>query len=160
MRAALLLAIAAGGAAAAAMAQAPTAEPLTPREQALQQALIAAQRDAAEQRRLAGEARDQAALLATCREKNARLVTIGEELIRAYEQRYRGSHYLPFQVGRRKFEAELQATGDRIYDNRLDAQPRQPAPAASAAPAGTPPAGDTPSDSGTTAPTTREPSQN
>lgn len=112
--------------------------PLTPREAALQQALIAAQRDAAEQRRLAAEAKDQAALLAACREKNERLVGIGNELIAAYEQRFRKSNFGPFQIGRRKLEAELQATGDRVYDNKLDATPR--AAASPASESGTAPA--------------------
>ena len=102
----------------------PAADALTPREAQLQQALIAAQRELAEQRRLAAEAKDQAALLATCREKNERLVGIGNELIAAYEARFRRSNFGPFQIGRRKLEAELQATGDRVYDNKLNAQPR------------------------------------
>lgn len=83
---------------------------------------------------------EQRAALTQCRERNARLVAIGNELIAAYDERYQRSRFLPFDYARRKFEGELQATGDRVYDNKVDAGPRAEPPA----PVSPPPTNPTP----------------
>lgn len=98
---------------------------------AMREQLAAAQQLIAQLRAENGGLRDQAATLAQCREKNGRLVAIGNELIASYQQRYGRGRFLPFETGRRRFEAELQDAGDRVYDNRLNAAPRPPAAAAS-----------------------------
>jgi hypothetical protein len=103
----------------------------------LQEQLVAAQQQIAQLRAENGGLRDQVTTLARCREKNGRLVAIGNELIASYQQRYGRGRFLPFETGRRRFEAELQDAGDRIYDNRLDAGPRRPA-AADSPPTDTP----------------------
>ena len=93
----------------------------------LQQQLATAQQQIAQLSTENGSLRDQAAALGQCRDKNGRLVAIGNELIASYQQRYHRGRFLPFETGRRRFEAELQDIGDRIYDNRTDAVPRSPA---------------------------------
>jgi hypothetical protein len=55
-----------------------------------------------------------------CRVKNGRLVFIARELIEAYEKRYAQEHHDPLQLGRRRFEFELQALSDAVYDNRAE----------------------------------------
>lgn len=91
---------------------------------ALQQALVSAQEQLADARQENERLRGVAAALQRAEEKNQRLVAIGQELIAGYERRFgRGRGYLPFELGRRKLEAELQAAGDRIYENRADAAP-------------------------------------
>ncbi len=78
--------------------------------------------------------------LKTCEAKNQRIAAIGLGLIESYDKRYRKRHDDAFQLGRRKFETELQDKGDAIYRNRTDAV----APAASPAPSS--PAGTTGTD--------------
>lgn len=90
----------------------------------LQRDMLAAQEEITRLRgELAGQ-RDAEARIAACREKNARLVAIGNTLIESYGARYRKGEFLPFDTGRRRLEAELQESGDQIYDNRVDATPR------------------------------------
>jgi hypothetical protein len=124
--AALLAAPAAGAAAApAASAAAPadyTATALASANRQLDEARAEIQR----LRGLAADTEAQQAQLADVRAKNERLVTIGNELIAAYEARYAKSHFVPFTTARAKFEAELQKTGEAIYQNKADAVPVRP----------------------------------
>ncbi len=107
-------------------ARQPVPDPAAAEIAALQRKLQSAQQEIAGLRTELTKQRDLAALLGPCREKNARLVGIGNDLITAYDRRYRhGRSFAPFEVGRRKFEAEMQDIGDRIYDNRLEAGPRR-----------------------------------
>lgn len=111
----------------------PQAAPADPAAQiaALREEVISAQQEIVRLRGLVANQQDLEASLKAAREKNERLVAIANELIAAYEKRYQRGQFLPFDSGRRKFEEELQATGDRIYDNRWDAGPRRaPAPKA------------------------------
>lgn len=103
---------------------------------ATQQQLLGAQRDLQAAQEDLTRLRADSESLKVVREKNQRLVAIGEELIASYQRRYGRGRYLPFELGRRKFEAELQAMGDRVYENRADAVPPPPAavPAASPSP--------------------------
>lgn len=92
---------------------------------ALREELIAAQQEIVRLRALASNQQELEAALKAAREKNDRLVAIATDLIAAYEKRYQRGQFLPFGSARRKFEEELQATGDRVYDNRWDAGPRR-----------------------------------
>lgn len=117
----------------AAVAQ--TALAADPQVLQLQQQLASAQ---AENQRLQGllaDANQQTAALQQCREKNGRLVDVGNELIQAFEQRYRRSSFMPFQLGRRKFEAELQSQGDIIHSSKVDALSRPSVPESTTEPA-------------------------
>jgi hypothetical protein len=129
--AALLLMAIAGASATAQQAPAPATTaaptPVEAVELALRQQLLASQQEVARLQAALADQAEQQAQLARCRDKNARLAAIGSELIAAYQKRYRRGQFLPFDAGRRKFEAELQDQGDRLYDNRLDAAPRPPA---------------------------------
>lgn len=106
---------------------------------ALREELANAQQEIVRLRAEAGNRQDLETALKAAREKNERLVAITNELIAACEKRYQRGRFLPFDAGRRKFEAALQDLGDRTYDNRWDASPRRPAapPASGAAPAQT-----------------------
>lgn len=99
----------------------------------LRDALLSAQQEIVRLRAEAANRQDLEGALKAAREKNERLVGIANELIAAYEKRYARGQFLPFDTGRRKLEAELQASGDRAYDNRWDASPRRPAPSPDAA---------------------------
>jgi hypothetical protein len=122
---------------------APSAAPAVPQAAALDPAAqvatlreeqVAAQQEIVRLRAQVANQQDLEAALKATREKNERLIAITNELIAAYAKRYQRGQYLPFDTGRRKFEAELQDLGDRAYDNRWDAGPRRatPAPAGSA----------------------------
>ncbi|WP_420383903.1 hypothetical protein [Novosphingobium sp.] len=115
------------------------------RIEALQQRLLASQQTIATLERELASARNRAVVMDECRIKNGRLVFIGRELIEGYEKRYQLTHKDPLQMGRRRFEFELQALSDAIYTNRIDV-PVPPLPGETA-PSGTPernPGGTTP----------------
>lgn len=92
----------------------------------MREALLAANQEIVRLRAETAHQRELEAALKADREKNERLVAIANELIAAYQKRYERGQFLPFDTGRRKFEAELQELGDRTYDNRWDAAPRRP----------------------------------
>ncbi|WCM28023.1 hypothetical protein NDN01_03595 [Sphingomonas sp. QA11] len=101
----------------------------------MREALLNAQQEIVRLRAEAANRQELEDALKAIREKNERLSAITDELIAAYQKRYRRGQFLPFDTGRRKFEAELQGLGDRAYDNRWDAAPRRaPAPGANATP--------------------------
>jgi septal ring factor EnvC (AmiA/AmiB activator) len=88
---------------------------------ALQQRLLASQQVIATLQRELAEAKSRSGGLEQCRLRNGRLVSIGRQLIDAYARRYGQLHRRdPLQVGRRKFEFELQALSDAVYDNKVD----------------------------------------
>jgi hypothetical protein len=124
-------------AAAAPESPPPTAEQV----EALQQRLLASQQTIATLERQLADAKNRAVAMDECRVKNGRLVFIGRELIEGYERRYREKNSKdPLQLGRRRFEFELQSLSDAVYDNRADVpvpvpgEPRRPDAAASGAP--------------------------
>eukprot|EP01037_Dinobryon_pediforme_P006057 gene6057-6131_t len=94
--------------------------------ESLRQRLLSAQQTIATLERQLATARDRAVLADQCRVKNGRLVFIARELIEGYEKRYHQEHKDPLQLGRRRFEFELQALSDAIYDNRADVPLRVP----------------------------------
>lgn len=134
-----------------AMAQtAPVPAPAaTPEQQveALRQRLLTAQQTIATLERQLATAKDKAVLADQCKVKNGRLVYIARELIEGYEKRYQMTHRDPLQLGRRRFEFELQALSDAIYDNRAEVPVKLPGEAmgkpasADPAPAATPATG-------------------
>lgn len=117
--------------------------PTTGQVEALQQRLLASQQTIATLERQLADAKNRAVAMDQCRVKNGRLVFIGRELIEGYARRYRETKSRdPLQLGRRRFEFELQALSEALYDNRADVairvpgEPRAPEPpAASPAPA-------------------------
>lgn len=134
-----------GAQAGPAQAGATTAGPEAQVE-SLRQRLLSAQQTIATLERQLATAKDRAVLADQCRVKNGRLVFIARELIEGYEKRYHQEHKDPLQLGRRRFEFELQALSDAIYDNRADVPLRVPgengkgeaAPAGQIAPAPAP----------------------
>ena len=156
MRARLILAglMAWPAPALAAGAPAPVAAPAPPADAGqvdkLQQQVLASQQTIATLERELAEARDRAVVMEVCRVKNGRLVLIARELIEAYGRRWRMGHNDPLQLGRRRFEYELQALSEAVYTARIDV-PVPPVPGekpaafdapapAPAKPAATPPA--------------------
>ncbi len=126
-------------AAAPAAAAAPTPDQQI---EALRQRLLSAQQTIATLERQLATAKDKAVLADQCKVKNGKLVYIARELIEGYEKRYQMGHHDPLQLGRRRFEFELQALSDAIYDNRAEVPVKLPGeapvsakPAADAAPA-------------------------
>lgn len=114
---------------AATTAATAAATPTAAQVEDLRDRLLTAQQTIATlERRLATE-QNRAVALDTCRVKNGRLVAIGKQLIEGYERRYRMTHNDPLQLGRRRFEFELQALSQSVYENLADAPPK-PAPAA------------------------------
>lgn len=98
-----------------------------PQIEALQERLLASQQTIATLERELADARNRAVALDQCRTKNGRLVSIGRQLIEGFERRYRkGTHHDPLQLGRRRFEFELQALTDVVYDNKADVPIRLP----------------------------------
>lgn len=88
---------------------------------ALQQRLLASQQVIATLQRELAEAKSRSGALEQARLRNGRLVSITRQLIDAYARRYGQLHRRdPFQLGRRKFEFELQALSDAVYDNKVD----------------------------------------
>jgi hypothetical protein len=128
MRKALLLALALVSAAARAAEPVPPPAPAVaaPADaaaaqiEALRQRLLSAQQTIATLERQLAMVKDRAVLADQCRVKNGRLVFIARELIEAYEKRYAQEHHDPLQLGRRRFEFELQALSDAVYDNRAE----------------------------------------
>ena len=95
----------------------------------LQQRLLASQQTIATLERELEEAKNHAIALDHCRTKNGRLVSIGRQLIQGYEARYRQDrHHDPLQLARRRFEFELQALNEQIYDNHVDVTIHLPDP--------------------------------
>lgn len=111
----------------AAHAQAAPPAP-TPEAQieALRQRLLTAQQTIATLERQLASTKDKAVLADQCKVKNGRLVFIARELIEGYQKRYAQEHRDPLQLGRRRFEFELQALSDAVYDNRADVPVRVP----------------------------------
>lgn len=93
----------------------------------LSRQLVSAQQEIVRLRAEADTGKQADAALAQCRDKNGRLVSITNDLIAAYDKRYRRGQFLPFDTGRRRFEAELQTIGDEVYRNRADANTQSPA---------------------------------
>lgn len=121
--------------------------------EALRERLLASQQTIATLERELAEEKNRSVALDRCRVKNGRLVRIGRQLVEGYQARYRQSHKDPFQLGRRRFEFEMQALSEALYDAQTEVPPRpadQPAPAggdAPQAPAPEAPASAGPSDS-------------
>jgi septal ring factor EnvC (AmiA/AmiB activator) len=96
---------------------APTAADLD----ALQQRLLASQQVIATLQRELADEKSRAGALEQCRIRNGRLVSIGRQLVEGYNGHYNRIHgHDPFQLGRRRFEFELQALSEAIYDNKAD----------------------------------------
>jgi len=126
----LLLALAAP-AAAQSSSPAPVVMPVSDEAAqiaALRADLVTAQQEIVRLRAIAANQPVLEAALDAARARNARLVGIANDLIAAYAKRYARGRFLPFDLARRRFEAELQATGDAVYDNRWDAGPRRVQP--------------------------------
>ena len=88
---------------------------------ALQQRLLASQQVVATLQRELAEAQSKNGALEQARLRNGRLVSITRQLIDAYARRYgQIKRRDPFQFARRKFEFELQALSDAVYDNKVD----------------------------------------
>jgi hypothetical protein len=107
--------------------------------EALRQRLLASQQTIATLERELEDAKNRTVALERCRTKNGHLVSIGRQLIQGYEQRYRQDrHRDPLQLARRRFEFELQALTEVIYDNNVDVPIHvpDPNPVKSDAPAG------------------------
>lgn len=89
--------------------------------EALQQRLLASQQVIATLQRELAEAKSRGVALEQCRLRNGRLVSIGRQLVDGYAGRYAKNHRRdPLQLGRRRFEFELQALSEAIYDNKVD----------------------------------------
>lgn len=122
--------------------------------EALRERLLASQQTIATLERELAEEKNRSVALDRCRVKNGRLVRIGRQLVEGYQARYRQSHKDPFQLGRRRFEFEMQALSEALYDAQTEVPPRpadQPAPAggdAAPAPAPETPAPDAPASAG------------
>lgn len=112
------------------------AAPSTPeaRIEALQQRLLASQQTIATLERELADEKNRAVALDRCRVKNGRLVKIGRQLVEGYMARYRQTHHDPFQWGRRRFEFEMQALSEAVYDAQADIPPPPVPPPAEAAP--------------------------
>ena len=139
------LAQAAPAAAQPATQVAPAAANVDPEVEALRQRLLTAQQTIATLERQLATAKDRAVLADQCRIKNGRLVFIAREVIEAYGRRFHDEHHDPIELGRRRFEFELQALSDAVYDARAEVPVKvpgdtaaQPAPKAAPAPASTP----------------------
>lgn len=99
----------------------PAAAPTLADIDALQQRLLASQQVIATLQRELAEAKNRGAALEQCRTRNGRLVSIGRQLVEGHNGRYNKAHSRdPLQLGRRRYEFELQALSDAIYDNKVD----------------------------------------
>ena len=142
----------------------PAVAPTVEQVEALQQRLLGAQQTIATLDRQLAEAKNRAVAMDQCRVKNGRLVFIGRELIEGYARRYGESKGKdPLQLGRRRFEFELQALSDAVYDNRVDVpvplpgEKRQPAaPAVTGKSSGSSTDATAPADSGAAKPSTKD----
>ena len=85
----------------------------------------------AERNRLATESQQQGSALQLCQSKNEQLYALGQEVLHAYETMDLGtmlSARQPFAAkARAKYGALAQQYGDRLYEGRFDAQPRNAA---------------------------------
>lgn len=89
--------------------------------EALQQRLLASQQVVATLQRELAEVKSRAVALEQCRMRNGRLVSIGRQLVEGYNGRYNKEHRRdPLQLGRRRYEFELQALSEAVYDNKVD----------------------------------------
>ena len=105
--------------------------------EALRERLLASQQTIATLERELSEEKNRGVALDRCRVKNGRLVRIGRQLVEGYQARWRQTHKDPFQLGRRRFEFEMQALSEALYDAQTEVPPR---PTDQAAPAGAAPA--------------------
>lgn len=118
--------------------------------ESLRQRLLASQQTIATLERELAEEKNRTVALERCRAKNGKLVGIGRQLVEGYQKRWRITHKDPFQLGRRRFEFEMQALSEAVYDEGVDVTPKSPvsdtpadpapaapAPASAAAPAQT-----------------------
>ncbi|MBX9885015.1 MAG: hypothetical protein K2X68_08585 [Novosphingobium sp.] len=106
--------------------------------EALRERLLASQQTIATLERELAEEKNRSVALDRCRVKNGRLVRIGRQLVEGYQARYRQAHKDPFQLGRRRFEFELQALSEALYDAQTEVPPRPDQPPSDAAPAAPP----------------------
>jgi len=105
--------------AAAIPAAAPAVSPAA--VETLQLRLLAAQQVIATLERQVSEEHNRAAALEQARLRNGHLVSIARQLVDAYAKRYGMKHsHDPLQLGRRRFEFELQALSTAIYDMDAD----------------------------------------
>jgi hypothetical protein len=89
--------------------------------EALQQRLLASQQVIATLQRELAEAKSRGVALEQCRIRNGRLVSIGRQLVEGYNGRYNKENRRdPLQLGRRRYEFELQALSEAVYDNKVD----------------------------------------
>jgi DNA repair exonuclease SbcCD ATPase subunit len=90
----------------------------------------------AERQRLAGDEKQRQQAMAMCAEKNAKLYSVGQEILSAYENMDVGtlmSVRQPFAAQSRvKYEQIAQEYGDKLYDGRFDARAASQPPAAGA----------------------------
>lgn len=95
--------------------------------QAYDQLLVMAKTSEAQRAGLQAQLARQNDALASCTEKNQRLYTLGNDVLRAYEGLSTGSLIQirqPFATSARvKFDEIAQSFGDKLYDNRADARP-------------------------------------
>ena len=98
---------------------------VAPDDATLRESLLSAQQEIVRLRAQVADQQDLEVALKAAREKNERLVGIADALIAGYQKRYQRGQFLPFDTGRRKFEAELQDLGDRAYDNHWNAIPKR-----------------------------------
>lgn len=119
-----------------ALAQDAAEAPATPEAkiEALQQRLLASQQTIATLERELAEEKNRAVALDRCRVKNGRLVRIARQMVEGYMARYRQTHHDPFQLGRRRFEFEMQALSEAVYDAQSEVPDKPVAPAADPAP--------------------------
>lgn len=89
--------------------------------EALQQRVLASQQVIATLERQLADEKSRSTALDQCRLRNGHLVSIGRQLIEGYARRYGiDHHHDPLQLGRRRYEFELQALSDAIYDEKAD----------------------------------------
>ena len=99
----------------------PAAVPTIADFDALQQRVLASQQVIATLQRELAEEKSRGIALQQCRIRNGRLVSIGRQLVEGYNGRYNKIHGRdPLQLGRRRFEFELQALSEAVYDNKVD----------------------------------------
>lgn len=95
---------------------------------AMRERLLASQQRIAVLEQQLADEQTRSAQVQVLRARNERLVAIGRDLIASYERRFRRTQKDPLQLGRVRFERELQGWGDQIYTNRADAQAQPDAP--------------------------------
>lgn len=115
----------------------PSANPAAAQIESLQQRLLASQQTIATLERELAAAKDRGVVMDQCRMKNTRLVVLSRKLIEGYDKRWHEGRHDPLQAGRRRFEFELQALSDAVYENRVDV-PVPPLPGDKTKPAAAP----------------------